>query len=197
MSSGTIRNEGLLASYGQRVVAYLVDKLLGTGPLIVFAWASGYWLLGRKVLVHLDFGSGSMVVEAVPIGFMGDFSDSALLGIRLCSLAVCFAYFAWWAMTLRGGQTPGKQVVGIRVIRRSGERSRWGYTFVRECLVKFLLIGQLANVTIGVVALVNGLWPLWDSERMALHDKLLSTLVVRFKKSGAARDVQKTPPQNL
>ena len=180
-----------LINYGLRAVAYLVDKLLGSGTLLLFTWASGYWLFGRKVL-YLD--SGTLRTE--PIGFMGDFSDPVLFVIRVCSLAAAGAYFTWWAIALRGGQTPGKQMVGIMVTRRSGEPSQWGYTFVRERLVKFLLIGQFANVTLGTVAVVNGLWPLWDSERMALHDKLLSTLVVRVNKSGTAHDVQEASPQS-
>ena len=87
----------------------------------------------------------------------------------------------WWLIALGRGQTPGKQIVGIRVIKDDGEPSSWGYTFLREFVVKFLLLGFLSQVTFGIAWLVDYLWPLWDrSKKMqTLHDKLLGTIVVR------------------
>ena len=54
---------------------------------------------------------------------------------------VIVGYIVWWLIALGWRQTPGKQVVGIRVIKDSGEPSDWGYTFLREFVIKFLLMG--------------------------------------------------------
>ena len=90
-------------------------------------------------------------------------------------------YIVWWVIALRNGQTPGKQVVGIRVIKDSGESSNWGYTFLREFVIKVLVGGLLFIQTLGILPLVDYLWPLWDrAEKMqTLHDKMLGTIVVR------------------
>jgi uncharacterized RDD family membrane protein YckC len=53
---------------------------------------------------------------------------------------------------------------------------------VREVVVKALLIGTIAaSVTLGLAWLLDGLWPLWDDKRQALHDKVASTQVVEGK----------------
>ena len=166
-----------LASYGHRMGAYIIDNLMFTVPLVAILWASGVGLLGRSVA---QFETGGFTIRRVPIGVLGGYSDTVLLGVQILSAIVCVVYVAWWLVTIKRGQTPGKQVVGIRVIRKSGEPSGRAYTFVREFVVKGLLLGLLVGATGGVVILVNYLWPLWDSERQALHDKLMSTLVVRI-----------------
>ena len=85
------------------------------------------------------------------------------------------------ASCARQRATPGKQIMGVRVIKDNGEPSGWSYTFLREFVIKGLLVGILLFQTLGVAPLVNYLWPLWDrAEKMqTLHDKLLGTLVIR------------------
>ena len=94
---------------------------------------------------------------------------------------VMTGYIVWWLIVLGRGQTPGKQIVGIRVIRDDGTPSDWGYTFLREFVIKFLLVGLLSDATLGIARLVDYLWPLWDKAKkmQTLHDKLLGTIVVR------------------
>lgn len=94
---------------------------------------------------------------------------------------ILIGYIIWWLLALRRGQTPGKQIVGIRVIKDDGSPSGWGYTFLREFVIKFLLVGFLDSSTFGIARLVDYLWPLWDRKKkmQTLHDKLLGTLVVR------------------
>jgi uncharacterized RDD family membrane protein YckC len=72
------------------------------------------------------------------------------------------------------GQTWGKQALGIKVVRDSGEPFSYGTALLRDFVVKSLLFGALA-----VVWLVDVLWPLWDEQNQALHDKLLGTHVLR------------------
>ncbi len=102
-----------------------------------------------------------------------------LLDIILVPLTLFIGYFIWWLIVLGKGQTPGKQILGIRVIKDTGEDCGWGIMFVREFIVKFLLAGFLAGVTLGIYPVVNYLWPLFDKDNKALHDKIISTLVVR------------------
>ena len=75
---------------------------------------------------------------------------SVLVAVSLGSLAVFAAYVIWWLFTLRRGQTPGKQLVGIRVIKSNGEITGWGYTFLRELVIKGLVGGFLSGMSAGI-----------------------------------------------
>ena len=94
---------------------------------------------------------------------------------------ILLGYIVWWLIALGNGQTPGKQIVGIRVIKDDGSPSNWGYTFLREFVIKMLLVGFISDMTFGIARLVDYLWPLWDrAEKMqTLHDKMLGTIVVK------------------
>jgi uncharacterized RDD family membrane protein YckC len=78
----------------------------------------------------------------------------------------------------RNGQTLGKQVLGIRVIRTSGERVDFMWAALREVAVKNFGVGLAASATFGIAFLVNYLWPLWDDQNRALHDYVVSTRVI-------------------
>ena len=106
-----------------------------------------------------------------------------VLDIVLVFLTLIIGYIIWWLFTLRWGQTPGKQLLGIRVIRIDGTESGWGWTFIREFVVKVLGVGVL-NAIIGLVipipvfTFLDPMWAIWDKDRQALHDKVMKTIVV-------------------
>ena len=77
------------------------------------------------------------------------------------------------------GQTPCKQIVGIRIIKDNGEPSGWGYTFLREFVIKGLVVGIISSFTFYIFGLIDGLWVIWDKDKQALHDKIIGTLVVQ------------------
>ena len=164
----TNEQDWVLASYGQRVGAWALDfvaSILIKFVLIIVALA----LILRVALSGLD-----SVFDVPDWPIMG-------LVIAVAVIGTGMGYIAWWLFALGRGQTPGKQILGIRVIKDDGSPSGWGYTFLREFVVKFLLIGFLTQVTFGIAWLVDYLWPLWDkAEKMqTLHDKMLGTIVVR------------------
>ena len=77
------------------------------------------------------------------------------------------------------GQTLGKQLFDIVVIR--DDRTPFGFkaALAREFAAKWLLFGLVMFVfTLGIGWLLDNLWPLWDDERQALHDKVVSTHVI-------------------
>ena len=164
----TNEQDWVLASYGQRVGAWALDfvaSILIKFVLIIVALA----LILRVALSGLDS--------------VFDVPDWPVTGMAIAAAVIgaVIGYIVWWLYALGRGQTPGKQIVGIRVIKDNGEPSEWTYTFLREFVVKFLLIGFLTQVTFGIAWLVDYLWPLWDrAEKMqTLHDKMLGTIVVR------------------
>jgi uncharacterized RDD family membrane protein YckC len=82
------------------------------------------------------------------------------------------------ALALNRGRTWGKQALGIRVVREDAGDVGFGIAFARESLVK----GIFALFTF--VYVIDGLFPLWDSRRRALHDMMLGTRVVRDDTGG-------------
>ena len=102
-----------------------------------------------------------------------------LLDIVLFFATLIIGYIIWWLFTVSRGQTPGKRLVGIRVMRIDGTSSRWGWTFIREFLVKFgLFVVATAALTTGLATVLDLLWAFWDKDRQTLHDKIVKTVVV-------------------
>ena len=104
------------------------------------------------------------------------------LGGVLIVVALFIGYFVWWLIALQWGQTPGKQLLGIRSMRANGTFTDLGLTFVREGVVKNLIFGIILNLlTGGIVWALDYLWALWDKDRQTPHDKVSSTVVVDDK----------------
>jgi uncharacterized RDD family membrane protein YckC len=80
----------------------------------------------------------------------------------------------------RNGQTLGKQMVGIRVVRENAQPMDYGSALVRQWLVITLLIQVVGGAfTGGIASIIDYLWPLWDSRNRAVHDIIASTMVFR------------------
>ncbi|MDH3901560.1 MAG: RDD family protein [Gammaproteobacteria bacterium] len=83
-------------------------------------------------------------------------------------LGLCFLFYAWFWM--HGGQTLGMRTWKLRIQRLDG-----GPVTLRQALLRFLCaIPCWALLGLGY------LWMLVDRERMALHDRLSKTVIVRL-----------------
>ena len=72
-----------------------------------------------------------------------------ILDVILFFLTLIIGYIIWWLIVLGRGQTPGKQLLGIRAVKRDGDRSGWGNTFIREvvkAVAHSFVIGFFADV---------------------------------------------------
>lgn len=117
---------------------------------------------GRRVLGALiDIVILVVVVEIVHL-IGGGIVVSAV--IYLAGLAV----LGW--MNGASGRTPGKRVVGIRVVRDADGRVLGGGLGLVRAICHFLDT---------VSCFVGWLWPLWDSKNQTFADKILATVVLR------------------
>jgi uncharacterized RDD family membrane protein YckC len=98
--------------------------------------------------------------------------------ITLIVGGVLAAMYAPIMIARTGGQTLGHQATETRIVRHDGTSLDGGGAVVREVLVKGILFEGLASVLLFIPTLVNYLWPLWDDNDEALHDKLCKTRVV-------------------
>jgi uncharacterized RDD family membrane protein YckC len=143
---GEAVSTGALASPLARLGARVIDGLI-VAVILTGLVAGG--------AVHIDMTS----VDAIP---------AALLGV---ALVVGFLYETTF-IALRG-QTPGKMLLRVRVVRvEDGRVPGWRRAFIRWVVPILFSI-----VPFG--ALVAYLWLLWDRRRQGLHDKAARTLVVR------------------
>ena len=92
-------------------------------------------------------------------------------------LMVFTLFIGWivWSLIVYGkGQTPGKQLLGMRAVKLStGRRAGWGTMFVREWIAKSVIF-VLSIFTFGIV----NFWLCWDSKTQELWDKMVGTVVV-------------------
>ena len=71
-------------------------------------------------------------------------------------------------LTIWNGQTVGKRLLGIRVLRLDGEPLTWWASFERAG-------GYAAGLATGLLGFAQ---MLWDSNRQCVHDKIVGTVVV-------------------
>lgn len=141
----------VLADWGTRAGATLMDGLLVSVPII----------LGIVVVI-----AGSEVI-------------GGLILLLSFVFALLYAPLTMMRSGPRNGQTLGKQMLGIRVVRQTGESFGFGYALLREFVVKGLLIGTVGGFFLSIPTLLDYLWPLWDEQNRALHDMVAATRVVR------------------
>jgi uncharacterized RDD family membrane protein YckC len=77
------------------------------------------------------------------------------------------------------GQTWGKQILGIRVVRDAGEPMGFWYAALREIVVKGIAVSVASSIIPFIPWFLDNFWPLWDDQNRALHDMVVSTHVVR------------------
>ena len=121
--------------------------------------------------------------EGIRAAGLGQRLLALVLDSILVPLTLFVGYLLWWLIVLDRGQTPGKQLVGIRAMGQDGSAVRWGWMFLREFGVKGIVFSLLAAFTISVVWVLDYLWAFWDRDRQTLHDKLVGTVVVQGPRS--------------
>ena len=154
------------AGWWSRVGAALVDFVIVSVPVVVVA---GLLLGGITAAFDADDGFGVF---------------SAILGVLLyiaffAAVMICYAPLLMRREGQHNGQTWGKQLVGIRVVRLNGVPMDFSWSALREVVVKGLALGIASSFIPLVPYMLNFLWPLWDDEKRALHDMVVDTRVVQ------------------
>ena len=147
-----------LASWGTRFGAQVIDWLILLVPVVV--------LTVIVVGVATNSDTGAWV--------------TGILGF-LAYLVVALLY-APLLMAREGehnGQTWGKQMLGITVVRDAGESMSFGWAALREIVVKGLGVNIASSIIPVIPWFLNYFWPLWDDSNRAIHDMICSTHVVR------------------
>ena len=158
------------ATWGIRLGGYLIDTVIFVVVLVVLLVVFRH---SNTLEVHLMARRGATRrrhISALP------FVITAVLyvvyGTVLCGSA--------------RGQTVGMQAVGVRAVREgSFEVLGYGRALSRAVVEGVLRLIELFFVLLGVIWLLDMLFPLWDAKRQTLHDKVAGSVVVRLRPAGA------------
>jgi uncharacterized RDD family membrane protein YckC len=178
-----------VAGPAPRIFAYGIDWLIVI-LLVVFLLIALFTSLPLGALLDKWIRSALHQAKATA---QGQHPDPKLIGrvggvmialFLLAQFVVETGYFIFWEM-LTGGRSPGKALVGLRVVRRDGLPIDFRSSVVRNVM---RLVDMLpANYVVGLVAML-----LSDSGER-LGDHAAGTLVIRLDRPEAAAEIQ--PPQ--
>ena len=156
-----------LAEWWKRLVAAIIDGIIVGIPLnIIFSIVGVGFATSTEF--EVDPNTGAVTTTDAGMGFFG-----GLVVMSLIYLVLYGAYFVYFHGNERG-QTPGKMIMKIQV-RDEATGGALGYG---KAALRMVVGWALSWFTCGIGGLLDGLWPLWDPKRQALHDKAANTLVI-------------------
>ena len=158
--------------FWRRLVAFLIDKVILYFVSLILLLI-GLLALGLK---------GDMLgrVLASPADLTNGMGVFALLYLT-ASLLAGMTYFTWFHGIV--GRTPGKMLLGLRVIQASGDPITPGIAFLRW--VGYLISGPLFCL--------GFLWVAFDGRKQGWHDKIAATLVIRWRGDSDPADAEDAP----
>lgn len=125
---------------------------------------------GRPELASWGLRLGGYLIDVVILGVVTALISVAL-GQELGSLAQIVLYYGLFGyLTGTTGQTPGRKVVGISVLReQDGQHLGAGMGIVRN----------ICHILDALPLLLGFFWPLWDSKNQTFADKIVKSVVVK------------------
>lgn len=155
------------AGFGARLGAYLLDVVL-YGLVMIVPVVAGVLVIVLPIVNNCVSVAGSADLICPP----GVPSGSSIAGgIALIVVGVLGVMFIYVRAEGKTGQTWGRKIVGIRVVRVSdGLPPGFWRALGRE------LFG---NIISGQILYLGYLWMIWDKDRQTWHDKVAGTVVVK------------------
>jgi len=124
-------------------------------------------IFARWIALLIDPAIG-IILYFLALALFGSISED--LGI-IVGVLFPIAYFIWFLTLLRKGLTPGKKLLGLRVVnQQTGEIPGFGKMFIRE------IFGRILSALFFSLGYI---WALFDKNSQALHDKLAGTVVLK------------------
>jgi uncharacterized RDD family membrane protein YckC len=156
---------GRYAGFVTRAAAFAADRAIVFGITFVFLFVIQYFLNLFLIDDWLD-----SLIQGETISML----IAVLLSSAGINLIVSIIYdISFWMLS---GQTPGKRILGVRVMRADGERLRLRNAILRQ-------IGYW----ISSIFFLGYIWILFDGKRQGFHDKIGGTIVTYSWPEGRMR----------
>lgn len=140
-----------LADPGMRLAARTIDVSLAVAPHVLFV--GGGLLLGAPTAIHAGVGAYLLVTVFL------------------------FALNLLWLH--RYGQSVGKRMLGLRIVRASGERVGLGRVF----FLRMFFPGLVESIPLlGTLFFVVDALVIFGSDRQTIHDRFADTIVVDLRR---------------
>jgi uncharacterized RDD family membrane protein YckC len=174
-----------VASLGARLLARLIDMAAVFGlSVVVTSWFVAQWWQEMQPYLSEYLRRLSNNESTVDIA-RPDRAGDLLLVIVLLIAALWFAYEV--PTIANTGQTPGKRMMGIKVMRLESDQSlgfgrsirRWNLFGLSTLLWTCLGVGFLIQLAVSISPVLN--WPL----HLGLHDRSAATVVVQVGRPAA------------
>ena len=127
-----------------------------------FGMRFGAWLIDLAAIVAISI---ALSILSLFGSFLLDFG-----GFGFPALLIPWLYF--WLFTGLTGQTPGKMLIGIKVVDEQGNVPGLGRAALRE------IVGKPIST---IPFFLGFLWIGWDGRKEGWHDKIARTSVVRSR----------------
>jgi uncharacterized RDD family membrane protein YckC len=152
---------GHYAGLTSRMLAFVLDTVIISGFILSTSWfIATTWRLLQLEPIFRELDQRSPILTNLFVLITSPIFYSVVTLLFIASYHIFF-----WIIA---GQTPGKGILGLRVLTRQGGKLKLGYAIIRY-------IGYYISIIpfgLGI------LWILIDDRRLAWHDKLARTCVV-------------------
>ena len=148
----------LYGGFWRRLVAYAIDK-------IILYFISLFLFL--TALLSLGLSGGVSLGSIAATGDLPRGMGFYFVVYATATFITDMIYYIWFHGSV--GQTPGKMLLGLRVIQASGEKMTFGVAFLRW-------VGTIAS---SLFLLLGYLWVAIDGKKQGWHDKIAATAVIR------------------
>lgn len=161
VSGGVMPMPGPPADLGNRFLARLIDVVVVVAPVLLIS------------LILPDFPDAAEVANGTASRPPAIDTAAAVLGVLWYLFALSYEVVM---LAAGGGQTIGKRIMRIKVVRLDGDPIGWGPAAGRVYVQSFA-----AACTCGVAGLLFALSPLFDNGpwKRGWPDKIASTVVIR------------------
>jgi uncharacterized RDD family membrane protein YckC len=174
-----VAEPGSLAERGTRLLAASIDELILLGTFLPMVFGAV-----PAILAMVSGGTDPELIDT------GDVVRAMLRGPG--TIVTVVALIAWCVITAwlvaANGQSIGKRLVGIKVVRTDGSRA----SFARIFLLRNVVNGLPASLSFIGLPYVGWLYQLVDplliyqQSRQCLHDRIADTVVVRCASTAKA-----------
>lgn len=156
----SILSSVIYASFGRRLAAYLLDNIIIAVSSMIISIVL-IFILAIVIILVSGNSSRANISNVVDV----------LMFIVPMIIAILFTYPYWIYLTGKNGQTIGKKLLHIKVIRLDGvERVGYLKAFLRDVIGKGLSLWALG---------FGFLWMLWDGKKQTWADKIAETIVIK------------------
>jgi len=149
-------NHTYYGGFWRRTIAFLIDKVaLSLISMILLFIASLF--LGLGFPFNLSINISEVITGTFLLSYYGT------------TIFLNMVYFTYFHGTT--GQTPGKKILGLKVIQKTGDEMTLGLAFLRW--VGYIISGLVFNL--------GFLWVAFDRKKQGWHDKIAATYVINLR----------------